>query len=60
MILVIVGIRTDERTSFYERSEHSISESQLVSGESYSNLEISSMVNGVKQKKFGGVPGGEM
>jgi hypothetical protein len=52
MILMKVGRRTDEH---YFRREAGIgSKSQLVSGESDSSLEISSMVTGLKVEKFGG------
>ena len=55
MILVIVGRRTDKHCF---RSEVGIgSESQLVSGESDSSLEISSIVTGAKEEKCGGVTG---
>ena len=58
MILVIVGRRTDEH---YFRREVGIgSKSQLVSGESDSSLEISSIVTGAKEEKCGRVTGGGM
>ena len=53
MILVIVGRRTDEHC--FRREVGIESKSQLVSGESESSLEISSVVTGLKQEKFGEV-----
>jgi hypothetical protein len=58
MILVIVGRRTDEHC--FRREIGIGSKSQLVSGESDRSLEISSMVTGLKEEKFGGVVGGGM
>ena len=58
MILVIAGRRTDEPCF---RREMGIGfKSQLVSGESDSSLEISSIVTGAKEEKCGGVTGGGM
>ena len=55
MILVIVGRRTDEHCL---RREVGIgSKSLLVSGESDSSFEISSIVTGAKEEKCGGVTG---
>ena len=53
MILVIVGRRTDEHC--FKREVGIGSKSQLVSGESDSSLEISSIVTGAKEEKCGGV-----
>ena len=50
MILVIVGRRTDEHC--FRREVGIGSKSQLVSGESKSSLEISSMVTVVKQVRW--------
>ena len=58
MILMIVGRRTDEHC--FRREVEIGSKSQLVSGESVSRLEISSMVTGAKVEKCGGVTGREM
>ena len=58
MILVIVGKRTDEHG--FRREVGIGSKSQLVSGESDSSLEISSIVTGAKEQKCGGVTGGAM
>ena len=58
MILVIVGSRTDEHC--FRRKVGIRSKSQLVSGESDSSLEISSIVTGAKEEKCGGVTGGGM
>ena len=55
MILVIVGRRTDEHC--FRREVGIGSKSQLVSGESDTSLEISSMVTEVKVEKLGGVAG---
>ena len=51
MILVIVGRRTDEHC--FRREVGIGSKSQLVSGESDSILEISSIVTGAKVEKCG-------
>ena len=56
MILVIVGRRTDEHC--FKREVGIGSKSQLVSGESVRNLEISSIVTEAKVEKCGGVTGG--
>ena len=56
MILVIVGRRTDEHC--FWRDVGIGSKSQLVSGESDSSFEISSIVTGAKVEKCGGVTGG--
>ena len=58
MILVIVGRRTDEHC--LRRDVGIGSKSQLVSGESDSSFEISSIVTGAKEEKCGGVTGGGM
>ena len=58
MILVIVGRRIDEHC--FRRDVGIGSKSQLVSGESDSSLEISSLVTGAKEEKCGGVTGGGM
>ena len=55
MILVIVGRRTDEHR--FRREVGIGSKSQLVSGESDSSLEISSIVTEAKEEKCGGVTG---
>ena len=55
MILVTVGRRTDEHC--FRREVGIGFKSQLVSGESDTSLEISSMVTGVKEEKLGGVTG---
>ena len=57
-ILVIVGMKTDEHCI---KTEVGIgSKSQLVSGESESSLEVSSIVTGAKEENCGGVTGGGM
>ena len=58
MIMVIVGRKTDEHC--FRREVGIGSKSQLVSGESDSSLEISSMVTRAKEEKCGGVPGGDI
>ena len=52
MLLVIVGRRTDEHC--FRRDVGIGSKSQLVSGESDSSLEITSVVTGAKEEKCGG------
>ena len=58
MIFVIVGRRTDEHC--FRREVGIGSKSQLVSGESVSSSEISSIVTGAKGEKCGGVTGGRI
>ena len=59
MILVVVGRRTDEHCFRREVGIGSKSH-QLVSGESESSFEISSIVTEEKEEKCGGVTGGGM
>ena len=53
-----IGKRTDEHC--FRREVGIGSKSQLVSGESVSSLEISSIVTGATVEKCGGVTGGGM
>ena len=55
MVLVIVGRRTDEHC--FRREVGIGSKSHLVSGESDSSSEISSIVTGAKEEECGGVTG---